>query len=199
MKISAERAKQIFLALRLHFTSNYDYIKYHGKVKTNPIQQKEEWVYNRILRKCITEESVRDFFVANMVYSFLKSGKIETFINHYATKESFEIYNAWSAWWNASYNLLSDLKKFDSIKSMIEISNGEHPKIFDAIMEDNCSINTMASIVIVRKKLIEYWTKNCNDTILFGSYLKFIEKYVPLISKDKQKIEETINKYMEKN
>jgi hypothetical protein len=193
--ISPERTKQIFVALRLHFTGSYDYIKYQGKTRAG-LKPAETWAVEKIAYKFQNENTVRDFFVANMIDSYVKSGKIVGFIGSYANKEATEIYEKSTNWYNASYNLTSDLKKFDSLKDAVLCIDGNHPKIFQYVLDGEISIFTMACVMLqMGDHIVRYWNKNCDDTVLFGGYIQFLKKYVPLIPKDSEKIKETISSY----
>lgn len=197
--ITPERTKQIFVALRLHFTGSYDYIKYQGKTRAT-LKPAETWAVEKIAFKFHNEDTVRDFFVANMIDSFVKTGKIGSFINAYANKDATDIYDKSTNWYNASYNLTSDLNKFDDIKDMTVCVDGNHPKIFQSVLDGEISIFTMACVMMFMSPRIDtYWNKNCDDTVLFGGYIHFLRKYVPLIPKDIEKIKETINNYNYKN
>lgn len=189
--ISPERTKEIFLALKLHFTGSYDFVKYGGKIKAQ-LKPNEQWAINRIVKKYKEEDKVRDFFIANMIHDFTKTGKINGFINNYSTTEAVEIYDAWAAWWNAfSYQLKSDLNKFENVKDMVEIKDGDHPKIFTEFVGGNVNFNTLACLMLGIRTLPEYWSK-CDDTILFGGYVKILKKYAALINRDKEKIKTAI-------
>lgn len=190
--ISPERTKQIFVALRLHFTGSYDYVKYGGKINAK-IKPQETYHIKRMVTKYKEETPMRDFFVSNMVQRQLQNGKIDAFIGNYATKESVEFHDQWLAWWNAcSYNLKSDIGKFDSIKEMIAISDGDHPKVFQEFLDDNISYNTLACLMAAIGSLADYWEKNCDDTIMFGSHVRFLRKYSQLLPKDNKTIKEII-------
>jgi hypothetical protein len=131
-----------------------------------------------------------------MIDGFVKTGKIGSFINAYANKDATEIYEKSTNWYNASYNLTSDLNKFDGLKDLTVCVDGNHPKIFQAVLENEISIFTMACVMLfLGDRIVDYWTKNCDDTVLFGDYIRFLKKYVPLIPKDNEKIKEAISSY----
>jgi len=185
--ISPERTKEIFLALKLHFTGSYDYVKYAGKIKA-PVKPPEQWALGRIAKKYKDEEKVRDFFIANMTYDYITNGKINGFVNSYNSAGAVDTYDAWQAWWTAfSYKLKSDMAQFESVKNAIEIVDGEHPKVFTMFLEAKVNFNTLACLMMSIKGLSTYWEK-CDDSILFGGYLKLLKKYVPLLDQDKEKI-----------
>lgn len=189
--ISPERTKEIFLALKLHFTGSYDYVKYGGRIRAQ-LKPNEQWAVGRIAKKFREEEKVRDFFVANMIEDYIRDGKINGFVNTYSTKDAVAVYDQWAAWWNAyAYQFKADIGKFESIKEMIEIRDGDHPKVFQQFIEGKVHFNTLACLMMGLKTLPDYWSK-CDDTILFGEYLKILKKYCSLIDKNRKKINEII-------
>jgi hypothetical protein len=199
--MTLEKIKEMFMALKLHFTSKYDFVKYHGRTRASKVQARERYALERIARKFTDEDQLKNFFVANMANSFLTKGKVDTFIGNYATKEAVEIMDVADNWWNAtSYNLATDLRTLSNLNDdgkigeTIRCVGGDHPQIFTQYLDGKISFNTIVCVVIWRPVFLTYWEKNCEDTILFGSYINFLKKYIPLISKDKQKITEIIEK-----
>ncbi len=201
--IAFEKIKEMFLALKLHFTSKYDFVKYQGRTRAQQVLPREKWAIERIARKYQHVDDLKNFFVANMANSFLTKGKVDTFINNYSTKEAAEYFEQSENWWNAtSYNLTTDLRKLSNVSSTgkfgetLRCVDREHPIIFTQYIDGNISFNTIVCMIIWRPALISYWISACDDTILFGSYMKFLEKYIPLISRDKQKLDEIIQKVL---
>ena len=74
MRLSAFETFQMFHALRLHFTSSYDYVKYHGKTNVGKdafSKRKDRYQFQRLCRKHDKEEMF-DFLLANMMHSQIK-------------------------------------------------------------------------------------------------------------------------------
>ena len=60
---------KIYLALKLHFTSEYDYIKYNGKVNatlTSYNKRKDHFFFKKLSR-IYNKEQVEHFFVSNYI------------------------------------------------------------------------------------------------------------------------------------
>lgn len=180
--ISPERTKQIFLALRLHFETDYDFHKYRGKINAK-LKDNEKYAAERISLRFKDEETVIDFFVANMCDIFLKEDRITTFLPAYAKKEKLRIYEDWANFFKSySYVLSNEWLELDSsLLEMIKIGETKsHPKIFVLFMDGKVSFNLFSAIACLDTRIITKW-KECDDEFLFGKYLKLLEKYLPFI------------------
>tara|TARA_R110000772_G_scaffold99174_1_gene198798 strand:- start:76634 stop:77224 length:591 start_codon:yes stop_codon:yes gene_type:complete len=74
MRLSAFETFQMFHALRLHFTSSYDYVKYHGKTNVGKeafSKRKDRYQFQRLCRKHDADEMF-DFILANLMHGQIK-------------------------------------------------------------------------------------------------------------------------------
>ena len=74
MRLSAFETFRMFHALRLHFTSSYDYVKYHGKTNVSLdafSKRKDRYQFQRLCRKHDADEMF-DFLLANLMHSQIK-------------------------------------------------------------------------------------------------------------------------------
>src|SRR6056300_335729 len=63
-------AYQMYLGLKLHFTSDYDYTRYGGKTsatKSSFLKRKDRNFFARVARKY--GESTQDYFISNFLHS----------------------------------------------------------------------------------------------------------------------------------
>ena len=71
-------ACQLYMALKLHFTTKYDYFKYNGKTKLTVPQfnkRKDKYQFVRLARKYSHEELV-EYFCANLTIDVKGDSKI---------------------------------------------------------------------------------------------------------------------------
>ena len=184
--IELDACKTRFVALKLHFTSNYDYVKYSGTVRRQAINKNEKWAVSKICKKYENEDAVFSFFLSTMLDMYGRNGKIETYIGHYASPDAFDNFDKNIGWWKSlSDNFRKDVPNiFDAI-SIKESEN--HPQIFVKYLDKEANFNTLVAIVLALPKVIEYWRTHSADTILFGEYLNFFDKYVSLVPVEKRK------------
>ena len=82
---------KIYLALKLHFTSDYDYVKYNGKVNatlTSYQKRRDQFFFKKISR-IYNKEQVEHFFVSN----FVENDKM--WIGDALTPECTTTYKSW--------------------------------------------------------------------------------------------------------
>jgi len=63
--MEAFEAYKIYHALKLHFTSDYDYTKYHGKAKVTVdsyLKRKDRPFFAKVARKYMTPDNTKNFF-----------------------------------------------------------------------------------------------------------------------------------------
>ena len=60
---------KIYLALKLHFSSDYDYIKYNGKVNASlaSYQKRKDQFFFKKLARIYNKEQIEHFFVSNFI------------------------------------------------------------------------------------------------------------------------------------
>ena len=90
---------KVYLAVKLHFTSNYDYFEYDGKVncKLETFTKKEMIDIFFINLHKIRKDEILDFFVANFcendkkwVGNLLQNDGRETYLNYRKIKDNFK-------------------------------------------------------------------------------------------------------------
>ena len=66
--MEAYDAYKIYHALKLHFTSNYDYSKYHGKTKVSVdsfLKRNDRPFFGKVARTY--KDDTKDFFISNFI------------------------------------------------------------------------------------------------------------------------------------
>jgi hypothetical protein len=196
--IGQERTKEIFLALKLHFSSNYDFIRYHGKMKRATMKPNEIFHINKIRHKFVEEDKVIEFFLFNIIHDYWTTGGFPGFIGNYANKEATENYESWKSWF-ASYcdNLEHDLIKLESftLREIIDPTAG-HPILFRRTSGGSIHFNTVA-LIANSIPLIPYWKENCQDPV-FEQFIMVLEKYRPFITSDRRISRQIIEKILKR-
>lgn len=182
-------AYRTYLAMKRHFTSNYDYVKYNGKVNV----------------------SVAAFEKRKDKYFFEKLGKFKdphgllisalfndpnVWIGDILTEESIKRYNAMKGRWEtASYRFKQDLNQFDDLNTAMKVVDGEAPEIFGAYLDGRVSPETLIILNTIGK-VFNYWKSNVSDAYVFPGELMSLEKMGSFFKPDRTKYLESFRRIM---
>lgn len=175
-------ACQLYMALKLHFTSKYDYFKYNGKTKLTVPQfnkRKDKYQFVRLARKYTQEEFV-EYCCANLIRGKQWIGDFskDNWLEHKKVIQSLE-YN----YKNDLETLLTNDKKFDIL---FECGQGSHPKLLKQYLGKKISLETM----VILDKILQYkkhWDKAISETYIWPDISKRLDKYSPFLNIDVRK------------
>ena len=177
-------AYKTFLGIKYHFTTEqYDYVKYHGKVRAT-IQAFEKRRDKFHFAKLAKHKVVEGFLIANYV-----SGDFTGWVGDLFTDESEKTYYDWlSRQQSLSYKFKTDLEKLeDDFVSYFKVNGGQHPKLLVLYKRDEISIETL-TILNRFLKFFPVWDQKINDTVIWPKIHNKCIKYEPFIHYDKEKI-----------
>ncbi len=168
-----------YVALKLHFTSEYDYFRYNGKTSVTLKSfnnRKDKYHFKRLAKK-YEDSTIREYFVANLVNNkqWVGDMDIATYSQWQARTQSIEY-----IFQNDAENLLTNSSNFDII---FNSDKGNHPKLVKAYLGKKISLETL----IIFEKLLHYrkrFDKEIKDVIIWPNVSKLIEKYEPFIEAD---------------
>ena len=178
-RMDAFEAYKEYVALKLHFTSDYDYFKYNGKTSVTPKSfndRKDKYLFKKLGRK-YEETIIKEYFVANFTANKLWIGDMDlaTYSLWQARIQSIEY-----VFQNETENLLTQVEKPDII---FNCDKGNHPKLVKAYLGKKISLETL----VIFEKLFHYrkrFDKEIKDAIIWPNVSKLIEKYEPFIEAD---------------
>ena len=178
-RMDAFEAYKEYVALKLHFTSDYDYFKYNGKTSVTPKSfndRKDKYLFKKLGRK-YEESIIKEYFVANMIANKQWIGDMDlaTYSLWQARTQSIEY-----IFQNDAENLLTTAQNFDII---FNSDKGNHPKLVKAYLGKKISLETL----VVFEKLLQYrkrFDKEIRDTIIWPNVSKLIKKYEPFVEAD---------------
>lgn len=192
-------AYKTYLALRQHFTSNYDYFKYNGKVraKTESFLKRNDKFFFRKLQKKYSKKELVEFFVSN----FIVGGN--NWIGDLISKESEDNYAAWRKNIESiTYSFHSDLRWIadycnnNAIQAnhLIVVKDKNHPILLKLFLQNKIKIE---SLIILDRILgfVKYWDARLDDIVwddkkrLLNNYRSFVHFD---IDKCKQLVKETL-------
>ena len=172
-------ACQVYMALKLHFTTKYDYFKYNGKTKLTIAQfnkRKDKYQFVRLARKYTNEEFV-EYCCANLIRGKQWIGDFskDNLLEHQKVIQSLE------------YNYKNDLEKLltnaENFDILFECGQGSHPRLLKQYLGKKISLETM----VILNKVLQYkthWDKAIKETYIWPDISKRLEKYSPFVKID---------------
>jgi hypothetical protein len=177
----------MFHAMKLHFTGDYDYVKYHGKTNVSKdtfANRKDKYTFYKLSRK-YNLENLKDFYIAN----FLE--KDVSWIGDISSVEGEENLKKWqkrsqSLSYRFEQDVLGLLNNINSPNEMLVVNDGQHPLLLNEVMQGTIAIETL----VIMNDIMNFfpmWNKKINDTIIWPAFKKKCEKYLPFLHYDKNK------------
>lgn len=177
----------LYYALRLHFNGTYDFVKYHGKTNVTKdafSRRKDKYSYYRLSRKYKKDE-LFEFYLSNFVMN------PNLWITDLIQEEADSVYKKWLKKQQAlSYFFEQDLDTLfevcDNPDKLLSVPAGDYPKLYTMFLQGQIQLET----VIILNDLMNFlpmWRKRVQDDIVFPSFAKRCEKYMPFVKYDKQK------------
>ena len=190
---------QTYLALKRHFTSNYDYFKYKGKVKASLesyLRRKYKFFFRKLGKKYDKEELV-NFFVSNFVVS-------DNWIGNLVSQESEENYVRFQKrmqslsylYDNDVHRIIDYCRENDlQLNSVLLVEDDNHPILLKLLLQKKISIETVI-IMDDTLKFIRYWNAKLDD-IIWEEKKQLISNYRQFLKYDRntyrQKLKEIID------
>lgn len=172
-----------YLALKRHFTTDYNFFKYNGKV--NASQQafenrKDKFQFYKLSKR----KDAKEFILANMIFDqtlwigdLLDNEKAEEVHDEWVKKQQ-----------SLSYTFKNDLSELnEDFNSNLLVKDGQHPRLLQLYNMRRVNVETLIIIDDLVKNF-SYWEKKIADPIVFPSINRFVGKVRPFIHYDKQKM-----------
>jgi hypothetical protein len=181
-------AYKIYLAIRNHFKTDYDYFKYNGKMKISDesfLKRRDRFFFAKLERKYKKSELVY-FFVANFIKDEnMWSGSL-------VGNESEKVYYEWLKYVESlKYNFTNECQKLQtlledkslSFDDLFNINNNSHPILLTKVVGGHISIETF-SIMDMIISFTNRWNKH-NDDFTYINVKQISVKYKPFLNVDK--------------
>ena len=188
------KAYNRYQALKLHFTTDYDFVKYGGKVRKISeeafLKRKDQFLFRKLERK-YDDEELTNFFVAN----FISQAGVR-WVGEMNGPESEKIYMAWLKRFESfSYFLKEDLEKLlddcnNSITRILLVEN-THPLLLKKYMSGRITAETVIAFDIVFD-VLEKWNEQIEDTIVWPELYLQLTKYRPFVKIEKSTIKKVM-------
>ena len=189
-------AYKVYLAVRNHFTTTYDYFKYSGKVNVKEesfLKRRDKFFFSKLERK-YNKQQLRDLFVSNFA-----DGE-DFWIGNVLTLKSEKVYIEWKKRQDSlSYILENDFKflkdYYDErnidFNSLFVMEDG-HPILLKCILRNDIYVETM----IIIDRVLNYsrkWSKVVDDPV-WTEFKKRMDKYSPFVVFNDKKGKEILRK-----
>lgn len=170
-----------YTALKLHFTSKYDYFKYNGKVNVSQTSfdtRKDKYFFVKMSKK----KSPFHYMLSN----FLESNNV--WVGDMFTSNGEQIFKEWqSRQESASYNFKKVLKVLDDLPggflNQFKVNNHTYPTVYNMYKQGAISHENMLILNGVLK-FIPAWNKQIDDDVIYPKTIEKLKKYRPFLEFD---------------
>ena len=184
---------KLYNALKLHFETDYDALKYNFKTNVSAksfLNRKDKYFFAKIAKTY--EKDLKGYYVANFKNDVSYVGEMvnesgeRNYLQHRKTLESL------SRVFQNDINKLSDINEVD-FNGLFESNDGQHPLIITLWMQEEISLET---VVILNSILgfIPRESKKISDTLIWPDIKRKIEKYTPFVNFDVDKCKNLLQK-----
>ena len=185
--MNSYEAYTLYLAIKLHFTSNtYDFYKHNAKVNSSFntfLKRNDRFFFHKLTTKYNKEEML-DYFVSNFFHNS------KTWIGNLVRADGETIYNKWTKYNQSfTYNfrgdcvLLSNTINDGGIRfdDLFHVVNGQHPKLLRLFLSEKISVQTL---IILDKVLsfIKKWDKDIDENVIWPEKSFKIKKLKPFVN-----------------
>ena len=190
--INAYQAACIFMAVRIHFTSDsYDYFKYNGKVNLSVDAfeaKRDKYTFHKLAKK-YKEEEYLDFIVANI----MKNPKV--YSRELLSEDCdylFKVYQKRIQ--SLSYTFSEEIGKLldfvatknKTLDDLLMVPPNGIPLLLDLYYQKEISLETLTILERVLS-FFKVWDKKITDTIIWPSTKRTCLKYTPFLHIDDTK------------
>ena len=196
--MEGKKAYTRYLALKLHFTTDYDYFRYGGKTRamTNEsFEKRKDTFFFRKIERRYNDQELTDFFVSN----FVDNNKTK-WIGELSNIDAEKTYANWkkriqsfSYMFEQDLLIAKDKLHTANPSELWESVSGAHPEILKLHLGKKISIETLVASNVVLNYLPR-WDREIKDTIIWPDVSKSIRKYSPFIHMNKIDMTKIIKK-----
>jgi hypothetical protein len=175
-------AYQLFLALKQHFTSSYDFFKYNGKVKTSVDSfEKRKDCYN--FRKLANLGNCQERVVAALINDI-------TWIKPIVSVEGVKVYNDYikigQAFSHAFKTFLDAFKTRDVVKLLLPREGNEFPDLAERVIDGEIPLQFIIALDDLLG-FLKIWDSKL-EPMLWDPFKFKIAKFRPFFVYDKAKV-----------
>ena len=176
---------KLYNALKLHFESDYDAVKYNFKTTVKPqsfFKRKDKYFFAKIAKTY--EKDLLEFYVSNFKNDMKYVGDMvnEEGDRHYQKhKKVME---------SITYQFQNDINKLyesnSDFDSLLEAKDNEHPFVIKFWLQDEIELETIV-ILDSRTGFMQRENSKITETIIWPDIYRKITKYKPFVKFDRNK------------
>ena len=175
---------KLYNALKLHFESDYDAIKYNFKSNVTPnsfFKRRDKYFFAKLARN---QKDLMNYYVFNFIEDVKYIGDMED--RHY-TKHK-KIHDSLTRTFQSDIDNISDIRFDDLLRA-----KNQAPKIVEKYMHDDITLETL--VIVNACTDFVYWEgKNITETLFWPDISRKITKYTPFVKFDRNKYINIIKK-----
>ena len=175
-----------YLAVKNHFTTDYDYIKYGGRVtaKLESFTKRPDRYFFHKLSKKYNEKDILDFFVSNFavdgnkwIGNVLNNEGTENYTRYRKYKEAFGYHFR-----NDCVSIVHDFSRRGiSFNDGFRIINGQHPRVLRLLIQKKIHIQT-AIVLDTILSFSKVWDKEITEKVVWPKIAHTITKLKPFVN-----------------
>ena len=183
-------AYQVYIALKAHFTTNYDYHRYNGKIKNVEQQfysRNDCYYFTKLSRK----KDIFGYLVSNNIPSLFNTDYkwIGDMIDD---PDSDKIYSRWiGRKAGFSYLFKTELNKIGDLENSINKKIGNMPELIWLMLNNKISPETFCVLTKVTNPYT-MWNVDLGNDIFYKKIVHIAKKYASLLEFDTDKIKKII-------
>lgn len=171
----------LYTALKLHFNSSYDFIKYNGKTKSLVNAFEKLGAGKFIFQKLAKYRDLQGFLISNFL--------VDDY--HYSQLKTQECENNFLQWQkriqSLTYLYKEDLKKLDEIfEDNFKARENLYPKVISLYIQKKISLETLIILLDITKSSL-YFKQILQDDVVWQKIEMKISKYIPFFEYDRNK------------
>ena len=180
-------AYTLYLSLKLHFTSDYDWVKYNGKVKSatfdSYLKRKDKYHFAKIGKKYKGE--LKDFFISNFIHE-------DIWIGDMLGKECENNYKSYKKYIQSlTYSFRRDCEVLESstegLDTLFTCDNNTHPVICRSVLSRTISPITYG---LIESRLQFTDALPIEEEYVWPEFKTRMKKLIPFLPYDKKKVSE---------
>lgn len=175
-------AYKIFSAVRLHFTTDYDFFKYNGKVSCSPEAfnlRKDKYLFHKIAKYTLVDKHIKDwdipyFFAVNFFNSR------DQWVRAFIQPKAKDLFLTWKFHQGTRLkNFQSDLDKISkNFRHLIISDNGQYPELLNMVFRKEIEEDTLL-ILDKYMHFLDSWNNKIGDDFVWGVFRDRMIKFRP--------------------
>ena len=172
--------------MKKHFTSDYDYHRYNGKIRASFDKfrtRNDAYFFEKLSNK----DNPEQLMLANMIV------KPNVWIREIIEQEGEDRYIDWQRKIDSLSRIFkSDLSQLDdNFQANFTSVSGQHPLIMTMYLQKKISLETI-SILAKISNIFPYWEKEVGDKIVSRDIIRLLKKYKPFLEIDEKKFKDIV-------